>query len=287
MRHHVIVWAVALFAVALASLVHFSRQTTARTADSLEDPLSVVDRALNLLETDANALRPETQKALRAAAVLAEAGEINSARGAYLLGRQYEREGDFRAAEGLYKKAIALEPDWNWPYGSLGNLLVLHSIGRAEEAMDVLQKCIKLDPEWGRPYGIMAVLLRSEKRYEEALEPAQLALKYWPDSIVPLNNYANLLVDLERFDEAEEYYRRAIESFPDHPKPYYNLACLYTLIGRKEDALANLREAFQRSDALRYAALDDSDFASLKGDSDFEALVRRNEKAPDFQAGVE
>ncbi len=277
MKHHVIVWLVAIATVALASLVHVNRQTTARTADGLDDPTAVADRAISQLEQDPNALRTETQAAVRAAAVLAESGAINSAKGAYLLARQYERETDFRAAEGLYKKAIALEPEWSWPYGSLGNLLVLHSIGRSEEAMSVLQKCIKLDPTWGRPYSIIAVLLRSEQRYEEALAPAELALKYWPDSIVPLNNYANLLVDLKRFDEAEIYYRRAIESFPEHPKPYYNLACLYTLADRKAEALANLDLAFQRSDSLRYEALDDADFASLKGDPDFESLVHRGD----------
>jgi len=287
MKHHVIVWLIALSTVALASLVHITRQTTARTADDFSDPVAVAERAISLLDSDPNALREETQAAVRAAAVLADSGAISSPKGAYLLGRQYERENDFRAAEGLYKKAIALEPEWSWPYGSLGNLLVLHSIGRSEEAMSALQKCIKLDPTWGRPYSIMAVLLRAEKRYEEALVPAELALEYWPDSIVPLNNYANLLVDLKRYDEAEVYYRRAIESFPDHPKPYYNLACLYTLIDRKKDALANLDKAFQRSDSLRYEALDDLDFAALQGDPDFESLVRRGDQPQNIGERVE
>ena len=194
-----------------------------------------MDRAISLLETDPNALRNQTQRAIRAAAVLAESGVVSSAKSAYLLGRQYKREQDFHTAEGLFKKAIALEPEWSWPYASLGNLLGRHSFGRTEEAMEALRKCVKLDPTWGRPYGIMAVILRAEGHPEEALVQAEMALKYMPGDISPLNNYANLLVDLDRFDEAEMYYHRAIKSFPDHPKPYYNLACLQALLNRREE----------------------------------------------------
>lgn len=281
-KPHLVAWLIALFAVLLASLVYVSRQTTARTADRLESPEAIVERALTLLEGDVNALRADTQRAIRAAAVLAEDGVVSSAKGAYLLGRQCEREQNFQAAEGLFKKAIALEPEWSWPYASLGDLLGLHSFGRTQEAMDVLQKCVRLDPAWGRPYGIMAVILRAEGRLDEALVQAELALKYMSGDITPLNNYANLLVDLKRYDEAETYYRRAIESFPEHPKPYYNLACLYALIGRKDNALENLREAFRRYDRLRYDALEDEDFASLRGDPAFDALIHRESlPAPD------
>lgn len=279
MKPHLIAWLIALIAVLMASFVYVSRQTTARTTDRPETPEDVVERALDLLELDLSALRPDTQDAIRAAAVLAEEGVITSAKAAYLLGRQYEREQNFRGAEGMFKKAIALEPDWSRPYASLGDLLGLHSLGRTDEAMEVLQKATRLDPEWGRPHGIMAVIYRSEGRLEASRSELELALKYMPGDITQLNNYANLLVDLKLYDEAEAYYRRAIESFPEQPKPYYNLACLYALVGRKEETLANLREAFQRDEQLRYLALEDKDFASLQGDPAFEALVRRGEVA--------
>lgn len=284
MKQHLLVWLAALIAVALASVVYISRQTTARTSDALASPAAAVDQALALLEVDPNALRVATQRAIRAASVLAEGGSVPGAKGAFLLGYQYMREHNFHAAEGQFKKAIALDPAWSWPYANLGNLLGLHSFGRTAEAMDVLQKSAALDPEWGRPYGIMAVILRAEGKFDEALVQAELALKYMPENISPLNNYANLLVDLKRFDEAEVYYRRAIESFPEHPKPYYNLACLYALVGRKAESLDNLQEAFRRSDALRYEAVDDADLANLRGDPLFESLVHRD-RAGDRPAG--
>lgn len=283
MKHHLLLWRVALFVALIASLVYVTRQTTARGPGGLESPETITERALSLLDSDTNALREDTQEAIRVAAVYAGSGMNDSAEGAYLLGRQYEREQNFHGAEGYFKKAISLAPEWNWPYASLGNLLGRHSFGRGEEAKATLQKAIALDPEWGRPYGIMAVILRAEGQYEAALVQAELALKYMPDDISPLNNYANLLVDLKRYDEAEVYFRRAIESFSEHPKPYYNLACLYAIIGRPDDALANLTEAFKRSDALRLEALSDADFTSLREDPRFVALVHRG-KVPEAGA---
>lgn len=275
MKHHLLLWRIALLAALVASLVYVTRQTKARGRDVLEAPENVTDRALSLLDTDTNALREDTQEAIRLAAVYALGGLSTSAEAAYLMGRQYEREQNFQGAEGQFKKAIALAPEWNWPYASLGNLLGRHSFGRTEEAKATLQKAIELDPEWGRPYGILAVILRAEGKFDEALVQAELALKYMPDDISPLNNYANLLVDLNRFEEAGDYFRRAIEAFPEHPKPYYNLACLQALSGQTDEALANLTEAFKRSDALRLEALSDADFASLREDPRFVALVHR------------
>lgn len=280
MKHHLALWAVALIAVLLASVVYLSRQTRARSSSLPDDPEAVIALALELLDSDVNAIRPETQNAIRAGAVVAEDGRVTSAQGAYILGRQYERERNFQRAEGLYKKAIALYPEWSLPYTSLASLLGLHSFGRVEEAKEALRKAIELDPEFGRPYGILGIILRAEGRFEEALEPAQMALKYMPDDISSLNNYANLLLDLKRFDEAEDYFRRAISRFPEHPTPYYNLACLHALLGKKQEALENLREAFQRTDALRYEALDDPDLASLHDDPEFQNLVHRG-KTPE------
>lgn len=278
MKHHLVLWRIALVVALIASIVYVSRQTTARGPEGLESPEVVTDRALTLLHADVNALRPDTQEAIRIAAVYAGSGMNNTAEGAYLLGCQYEREQNYHSAEGYFKKAIALAPEWSWPYASLGNLLGRYSFDRVEEAKATLQKAIALEPEWGRPYGILAIILRAEGKYEEALAQSELALRYMPGDISPLNNYANLLVDLKRYDEAEVYFHRAIESFPEHPKPYYNLACLYALNGRTDEALANLTEAFKLSDALRLEAMNDGDFAGLREDPRFDALVHRGKQ---------
>jgi Flp pilus assembly protein TadD len=275
MKSHLLLWLVTLVVVLMASLVYLSRNSDARAPDPAEDPDALTARAIALLEQDVNVLQHQTQAAIREAAIFVERGTVSSAHGAYLLALQYKREQNFQGAEALFKRAIALDPEWSWPYAGLGNLLGRHSFLRTEEAMEVLRKSVELDPEWGRPYNIMAVILRAQGYFEEARVEAELALKYMPNELSPLNNYANLLVDLERFEEAETYFARAIESNPEHPKPYYNLACLHSLRGHTEEALVNLKEAFERSDLLRREAIDDADLAPLRNNAEFQALVVR------------
>jgi mannose-6-phosphate isomerase-like protein (cupin superfamily) len=60
---------------------------------------------------------------------------------------------------------------------------------------------------------------------------------------------------------------------PDSPSLHYELACLEASLGRREEALAALRTAIDREPELKGAAREDEDFAGLRDDADFVALV--------------
>ena len=277
MKSHLLLWGVALVVALLAATIYLSRNSNAYVPPHEKDPDGLVADTLALLKEDVYILQHATRAAIRRVAVDVEQGTVSSAQGAYLLGIQYMREQNFQGAEAHFKRAIALDPAWSWPYADLGSLLGRHSFKRTEEAMEVLRKCIALDPEWGRPHSIMAIILRAQGRFEEARVEAEIALKYMPDQLASLNNYANILMDLGRDDEAETYLRRAIANYPEQAKPYYNLACLFSIEGRIQEALENLKKAFQRSDSLRlrHEALNDPDFASIRDNPGFLALMDR------------
>ena len=55
--------------------------------------------------------------------------------------------------------------------------------------------------------------------------------------------------------------------------PLYNLACCEALAGRKEDAIAHLRVAFERRPSLRDLAKEDTDLDSLRDEPAFRELV--------------
>jgi len=232
-----------------------------------------VAEAMALLQEDPGAWAGQTQSAVRIASVHVEQGAIRSAQAYFLLALQYRREANVSASEALYKRAIAVEPEWSWPYAGLGALLGRHTVGRSEEAIGALRKAIALDPGWGRPHNSLAVVLRIEGRYEEAEKEALAALRLAPDDVAAHNNYANLLVEQQRLDEAEGHYRRAIELEPTHPKPYFNLACLYSLLGRKAEAVVYLRDALERSPNLRTEAATDPDLDALREDPEFRRLL--------------
>jgi mannose-6-phosphate isomerase-like protein (cupin superfamily) len=78
--------------------------------------------------------------------------------------------------------------------------------------------------------------------------------------------------------EAGEYQAvidRARETLEasEYPAPLYNLACCEALAGRKEDAIAHLRVAFERRPSLRELAKKDTDLDPLRGEPAFRELV--------------
>lgn len=273
MRKHLIIWSVTLAIVACAAAIVVSRQSLMSQAQNARDAETLVADALRRLADDAAAWQRDTQFAVRAAATEVERGVVRSAEGYFVLAVQYQREENVSGAEALYKRAIALRPDWSWPYAGLGALLGRHTFGRTEEAKTMLRKAIQLDPQWARPHNMLAVVLRLEGRLDEAEEEALAALRLDPDDIAAHNNYANLLVATGNFEDAETHYRQASELDPQHPKPYYNLACLYSLEGRKDEAIANLQEALKRATVLRADAATDPDLAPIRDLPEFRRLV--------------
>jgi Flp pilus assembly protein TadD len=255
-----------------------------------------VAAAIALLEADPAAYLPETQTAVRDAAAAAAAGGVDTAEGWYVLALQYRREQNLESAEALYKRAIALRPDWSWPWTGLGVLLAQHSYGREDEAKEALHAAMALDPEDGRPCNMLAVILRMEGDYEGAEEMARRAIALNPDDIAMHNNYANLMILLGRDDEAEKHYAIATELNPDHPKPWYNLACLRSLQGRHDEAVAFLEQAVALAPVLKGEVLHDPDLAALQDHPGFQRLVfgemmeeeaQEMEAAEDSEAPVE
>jgi tetratricopeptide (TPR) repeat protein len=66
-----------------------------------------------------------------------------------------------------------------------------------------------------------------------------------------------------------------LEDRPDHPVLLYNVACYEALTGRRDDALAHLKRATELDSRVDEWARKDEDFASLRDDPDFRALVEQ------------
>ncbi|HEY3020820.1 MAG TPA: tetratricopeptide repeat protein [Solirubrobacteraceae bacterium] len=76
-------------------------------------------------------------------------------------------------------------------------------------------------------------------------------------------------------DRAREILADGFAHQPDSPSLHYELACLEASLGRRDEALAALRVAIDREPELKDAARDDDDFAGLRKDPDFVAVVTR------------
>jgi tetratricopeptide (TPR) repeat protein len=272
-RSHLLIWSIAGAAVVVAAAVALLRQQSTDARVVPVSPDRVVAAALQLIEADPSASFSSTRNAVRAAAVEVERGAVRSAEGYYLLGMQYKREHNISAAEVQFKRAIAMDPGWVWPYLGLGALLGSNALGRQDEAVEVLRRAVEIAPEWSRAYNSLAVVLRITGQYEEAEEAALKALELDPEDVANQNNYANLLMEIGRLEEAEQYFRNAIAISPEHPKPYYNLACLYSVEGQTQDAIFYLDQAIQLAEFMRNEARLDPDFDSIREDPAFRRIV--------------
>jgi tetratricopeptide (TPR) repeat protein len=64
---------------------------------------------------------------------------------------------------------------------------------------------------------------------------------------------------------------------PEHPALLYETACYEALLGRRDDAIAHLRESVGREPRFAQSAVADEDFASLLEDPEFLAITGQAE----------
>jgi adenylate cyclase len=105
------------------------------------------------------------------------------------------------------ERAVALDPGSADSFVDYGGSLI--NVGRPEEAIPLLQKAIRLSPfGWSSIYRV----------------------------------YANALMDTGRFEEAVSAYKKAIQLAPDNIIPHFRLAATYIMMGREEEARAEVGE---------------------------------------------
>jgi tetratricopeptide (TPR) repeat protein len=76
------------------------------------------------------------------------------------------------------------------------------------------------------------------------------------------------------YDRAIEIAAEGLRDHPDHGTLHYALACYSARAGRRQDAIAHLRIAFERDPRTREWSMADSDLDSLRDDPLFDGLRR-------------
>lgn len=228
---------------------------------------------LDLLEKDPYLEDSATRAAITRASQSAIEHKLVSAEAWFAIGLQQMEEKDFNDAENAFHSAIALRPDWHWPYNQLGVLLANHAKHREDEAERALKTARRLAPESGRAYNDLAILYRIHKRYTDADRSARRALELSPDSAAVHNTYANLLVARRRYKEAEVQFKKAISLSPQNARLFYNLASLYSIQGRLKDALPILQQAITLNPDLRKEVRKDPDLAAVRNTSTCKKLL--------------
>jgi adenylate cyclase len=164
----------------------------------------------------------------------------------YFYARTCFQQGKLERAVGLFERACTIRDDYQ---ARLLAALALQGLGREVEA---------------------------RAGYERALEVIERHHAVQPGDARALTLGAACLARLGRDAEAIDWRRRALDIDPEDPVVIYAAACTDAILGRRAEALDGLERALARGFGNRRWVRNDPDFASLRDNPRFQALVERS-----------
>jgi adenylate cyclase len=160
------------------------------------------------------------------------------------LGSSKSPRDSIEAAMKLTEKAISLDDSNALAYSNLG--LVLTMKRQHDKAIAAGKRAYELEPNSAIAVFIYALILESVGRTKEAIQLCEEAMRLMP---IPTNNllraYALSLRSAGRYDEAILLLKRAVEQEPNDMLAHVLLTQCYWLSGRKEEARAEAAEVLR------------------------------------------
>jgi adenylate cyclase len=152
-----------------------------------------------------------------------------------LLGRLFmDKYWDWGRAEAEFRRAVELSPssaEAHYRYA-----LLLHDLGRGEEALAEVKKAVDLDPLSVAVNQVAGTVCYFMSRTNDAIQLFQRALEVEPKAALAHNNIGLSYIDLGRIDEGITEVRRAIELDPKNAMFKADLCYVYARIGHVSDA---------------------------------------------------
>ena len=147
---------------------------------------------------------------------------------------------NFAEATREFRRAIELDPNYATAHHWYGES-VLGPLGQFEEAIAEARRALELDPLSVIINADFGSALTNARRYDQAIEQLRKTVEMDPGFYYAHWTLGNAL-DLKGFkEEAIAEYKKAI-ALNDDPLPRALLGHLYAKIGRKEEALAILKQ---------------------------------------------
>ncbi|HZJ00461.1 MAG TPA: protein kinase [Gemmatimonadaceae bacterium] len=169
----------------------------------------------------------------------------------YLRGRQlfHQRRGvTLDAAEDMYRRAIALDPNYALAYAGLADCSVFRAQdqGGGEEAVaqaDAASKrALELDPQSAEAHSSRGLTLGHQRRFAEAAAEFEQAMSLDPTLYEAPYFFGRILQTQGKLEEATHMYERAVGIRPDEYQTLSYLAMAYQSLGDQQKIL----EASQR-----------------------------------------
>jgi predicted O-linked N-acetylglucosamine transferase (SPINDLY family) len=144
-------------------------------------------------------------------------------------------------AEAAYRQAIALDASVASAHCNLGNLLQEHR--RNAEATSEFRIALELRPDFANAWSGLGHSLHRQGQLSDAVNAFRSAVQFAPASAEAHSNLGTLLFALEHNEDARVSLTQAITLDPDYAKAHGNLGALYARCGCPVAAEASSRAA--------------------------------------------
>ena len=165
----------------------------------------------------------------------------------------------------------------------LAKAQLLGTLEQYEDSLDYFDQVVAYRPDDEGLALSRAELLLRMGRLDDALDAYSTAARRWPKSALSLNAYGYTLADrTDRYREAEKLIRKAIKLDPESPAIIDSLGWVLFRLGRHDEALVELRRAYEAFDDHEVAAhLVEVLVALQRPDDALAVLAEAEEKRPD------
>jgi tetratricopeptide (TPR) repeat protein len=157
---------------------------------------------------------------------------------------------DMEAALALFEEAIAIDPQFAYPWNGKGNVLDVQK--RYDEALAAFEKAISLDHEFAAPWNGKGNVLAGQKRYDEALAAFEKTISLDPEVAAPWNGKGNVLAGQKRYDEALAAFEKTISLDPEVAAPWNGKGCVFLGQKRYDEAMAAYEKAISLDPKFGY-----------------------------------
>ncbi len=165
--------------------------------------------------------------------------DADDANARHLIALIYMAEGNFEEAQKNIQIAIKNAPEQPIFHSNYGALL--HSMGKHQEAVGVLEQSIKLDSKLFQSHYSLGIVYSDMNENEKAVESYYKALEINNESAAAHNNLANLFSNTNN-PEAEYHYKQLVELEPNKVYPRLNMANYYIKQDKFKEAITLLDE---------------------------------------------
>ena len=124
-----------------------------------------------------------------------------------------------------------------------------------KDAIDAYRRVVTIDPSYAAAWNNLGLLLHRMGRYDEAREAYDTAVAQDPECAEAAYNLGSLAEDEGDVEAAITQYRRALEVSPDYADAHFNLAAALARTGRSADAVTYWQRYLQLDSGSPWAKI--------------------------------